>query len=310
MREIARSLVSRRAALGRAMEAYDLVVDIGEGDSFATIYGRKRFAQFAGSKLLARRIGLPLIVGPQTLGPWEGRTGRRLAKRVLNGAASVWARDSASVERAMSVGVRPRVGTDLVFALPRDTAQKEDGLILLNVSGLLWKPNSHVDSDHYRKVVHAVLSMARDAGKKVELLPHVIAPGTGEDDLKVCTLLARQHGLQVAPHRDLLAVRGRIAQAELVVGARMHACLNALSQGVACIPLAYSDKFRALFEDIRYTDVVVDLRSASAVSDAAGRFGRATDLVPMAAAAAAVGVARIDEFRDAVSATLKEMTRA
>ena len=45
-----------------------------------------------------------------------------------------------------------------------------------------------------------------------------------------------------------------------MIGARMHACLNALSLGVSTIPMAYSDKFRSLFADLGYPPGI-DLRT-------------------------------------------------
>ena len=51
-----------------------------------------------------------------------------------------------------------------------------------------------------------------------------------------------------------------LAGASLVVGSRMHACLNALSVGTPAVPLAYSRKFAPLMADLGW-EHVIDLRA-------------------------------------------------
>ena len=55
---------------------------------------------------------------------------------------------------------------------------------------------------------------------------------------------------------DLDDVRSVIASAHLVIGARMHACLNALSVGTPAVAMAYSRKFAPLLESIGWNAVV------------------------------------------------------
>lgn len=57
----------------------DLVLDIGEGDSFTDIYGLRRFRYHIASKLVALHSGKPLILSPQTIGPFKHWYTRGLA---------------------------------------------------------------------------------------------------------------------------------------------------------------------------------------------------------------------------------------
>ena len=54
----------------------------------------------------------------------------------------------------------------------------------------------------------------------------------------------------LGPVYALTDVREVLAGARLVIGSRMHACLNSLSVGVPAIPLAYSQKFAPLLMDV------------------------------------------------------------
>jgi polysaccharide pyruvyl transferase WcaK-like protein len=50
--------------------------------------------------------------------------------------------------------------------------------------------------------------------------------------------------------------RAVIASAQVLIGARMHACLNALSTGVPAVAMAYSRKFEPLMRSIEWRHVV------------------------------------------------------
>lgn len=50
-----------------ALRRADLVIDIGEGDSWTDIYGSRRFALQVGSKTAAIAFGKPLVLAPQTI---------------------------------------------------------------------------------------------------------------------------------------------------------------------------------------------------------------------------------------------------
>ena len=50
------------------------------GDSFADIYGRSRLLNQSVLAYLARSAGTPVVMGPQTIGPFSSRRGRALAR--------------------------------------------------------------------------------------------------------------------------------------------------------------------------------------------------------------------------------------
>ena len=58
----------------------DAVVDIGAGDSFADIYGPGRLRRLFAMKFLTHLARRPLVVAPQTIGPFTHRLSSRLAR--------------------------------------------------------------------------------------------------------------------------------------------------------------------------------------------------------------------------------------
>ena len=73
-----------------------------------------------------------------------------------------------------------------------------------------------------------------------------------DNDVPAIRELAAELGgdVEIVLPQDLDEVRAVTASAAVVVGSRMHACLNALSTGTPAVPLAYSRKFDPLLRDL------------------------------------------------------------
>jgi colanic acid/amylovoran biosynthesis protein len=65
------------------------------------------------------------------------------------------------------------------------------------------------------------------------------------------------HEIDVHVPDGLDDARQVIGSAQLLIGARMHACLNALSTGVPAIAMAYSRKFEPLMRSIDWPHTVL-----------------------------------------------------
>ncbi|HTI30953.1 MAG TPA: polysaccharide pyruvyl transferase family protein, partial [Sphingomonas sp.] len=64
-------LMASPSGYWREIGKADVVLDIGAGDSWADIYGKKRFAYLWATKMAAIARGKPLIFSPQTIGPFS-----------------------------------------------------------------------------------------------------------------------------------------------------------------------------------------------------------------------------------------------
>ncbi|KXF52037.1 polysaccharide pyruvyl transferase [Rhodococcus sp. SC4] len=259
-RSIARDFGRRNGPIKTKLREYDVILDSGAGDSFTDIYGLKRHAFMVYASRSAARLGIPLAMGPQTIGPFTTAAGRRGGKYCLDRASVVQSRDDVSAEYSATLG-RPvdARATDVVFALPRAEVPKSRDVVV-NVSGLLWFSDRHGDSAGYRNSVRSLLGELRSAGRQVSLLAHVVDAVSVDDDVAAVRALEAEFrsALEVVVPRTLDEVRSTVGSAEWVVGARMHACLNALSMGTPAIPWAYSRKFAPLMSDLGW-DLSVDL---------------------------------------------------
>lgn len=254
-----RSLVRERMLGERGMmrwlSGFDLWWDTRSGDSFSDIYGLPRHAKMSLLAEFARQAGATVALAPQTIGPFRTARGTVLARRNLRTAALAFARDPNSAAAAAELG-RPvdHVGTDLVFGIEQPTPGPSRD-VLLNVSGLLWQPNPHVDHERYRQQTRALIRRLDRDGRQVTLLPHVIDSADADNDAPLARRLAQELDVDVHVPTDLDDVRAVIAGAQLVIGARMHACLNALSTGTPALALAYSRKAAPLLQALGWPHV-------------------------------------------------------
>jgi len=262
IRSLAKERVTGRLGMQRWLSGFDLVIDTRSGDSFSDIYGLHRLAVMCAVAELASQAGVPVVLGPQTIGPFSTRRGRMLARRSLRRASLVMARDADSAEQARTLG-RPAdlLTTDVVFALPQAPAARTRDIVL-GISGLLWNPNPHVDHLRYRDVMTRLHAELVGSGRRVSLLAHVLDSPATDNDVPTVHEFASLTGSadELIIPAGLDEVRTAVASAEVVIASRMHACLNALSVGTPAIPLAYSRKFDPLLSGLGWNHTV-DLRA-------------------------------------------------
>lgn len=264
LRSLAREQATGKLGMQKWLAGFDLAIDTRSGDSFADIYGMQRHAIMTAVAACALRARVPLVLGPQTIGPFTTVRGRLLARGTLKATKLVMARDADSAAQAARLGrAVDVVTTDVVFAIDVPSVGKTRDVIL-NISGLLWNPNPHIDFRLYRHTVGRLHAELLARGRHITLLAHVLDSGHPDNDVPAIHEFSDSlpHGAQIVIPRGLDDVREVVASGTVVIGSRMHACLNALSVGTPAIPLAYSRKFDPLFRGLGWRHTV-DLRDAA-----------------------------------------------
>lgn len=249
----------------RALRTADLFLDDGWGDSFSDIYGRSRFEAVFRHYRYARARGKPLILLPQTIGPFRAPAVRVRAREMLAYAGAVYARDplSAACAKELVPGLVVRETIDLAMFMPFDPAPPAGGgglRIGLNPSGLLWRggytgQNQFGLKEDYPAVLRGVIRhVLAKPGVQLELVGHdVRGPSAGNtfEDYHVCKLLQREFpACRVGPFfYGPMEAKSHISGMDFFIGSRMHACIAAYSSGVPVFPLGYSRKFTGLFAE-------------------------------------------------------------
>jgi len=287
-----RFCTQRNASL-RSIIQMDMVADITGGDSFSDIYGMRRFIIGFLRKWLVLLFNKDLIMLPQTYGPFKRRVARAMARHILSRASMVYSRDLAGIEYVNTLlnnrqNGKVRFAPDVAFVLDARKPEHFDSGSLLparteksivvgvNISGLLFNGGYTQDNmfglkTSYADLMKAVIERLLISENVIILLiPHVFPPADlmVESDAIACSRIYEV--LHPKYPGKIFLVENQYSQGEIkyiiglcdfFIGARMHACIAALSQGIPAVGIAYSRKFYGVFESVGLADCVADARS-------------------------------------------------
>lgn len=278
----------------KAIASSNLIASISGGDSFSDIYGIERFLYVSLPQVLVLLLGQQLLLLPQTLGPFQSEIAKVIARYIVRRAKRVYSRDVFGIrETSTLLPGHPsdpdlQFGFDIGFIMDAVRPSKPPSALLfrevsssrpiagLNISGLLYAGGYSRDNmfglkTDYHKLVQAILKLlVEDKGMRVLLIPHVYGSSEHlESDVVAC-----QHVYEKCPaelKNSMSVVTTSYNQNEIkyvigrtcfFVGARMHACIAALSQAIPAVALAYSDKFRGVWHSLGVSSLVSDLRNS------------------------------------------------
>jgi polysaccharide pyruvyl transferase WcaK-like protein len=147
-------------------------------------------------------------------------------------------------------------------------------LVGVNVSGLLFiggysQSNMFGLRIDYPQFVNRLISfLIHECKALVLLVPHVYGETRGsESDLLASRTVFHQLKDEYGDHLRLVnqqynesEVKFIIGRCDFFTGARMHACIAAVSQCVPAVPIAYSGKFIGVMRTINFDQYVADAR--------------------------------------------------
>lgn len=253
----------------------DFVLDIGQGDSFADIYGKQRFDQINSAYKNGRVFHKPYCILPQTIGPYSDEAIRKEAIKSIKNSRCVMTRDKQSYDyvKSMLPNKEVREIIDVAFFMPYIKKSFPTGHVHvgLNVSALLWhggytRDNQFGLKDDYQKVVRTIIDyFLTISNVTLHLVPHVVGGEQHiENDYAVSYNLCEEYSspqLVLAPlFLNPIIAKGYISGLDFFIGARMHTAIGAFSSGVPVVPMAYSRKFNGLFFDTLNYHHMVDLK--------------------------------------------------
>jgi len=210
---------------------------------------------------------VPAVIWGASIGPFtaEPKFEKQIAT-FLKRVNLITARESATVNYLTSLGITDnvvRVWDPAFYLKPEefDGVEAEfvkDGNVTgINISGLLIKHLQGGLSELIEQV-GILIKFVLAQGQRVLLVPHVNFPG---GDLRWNDEILMRQLIDSLPsqQRDILLVSSAlsasqmkwlISQCRFFIGARTHSTIAAISTGVPCIAIAYSQKARGIWKDV------------------------------------------------------------
>lgn len=261
----------------RIFRKSDFILDIGQGDSFADIYGKDRFDWINLIHKEAMYLHKPYCMLPQTIGPFKDDKIKNKAVKAIENADIVMARDRQSLAYTKKIAPQQqnvKEYIDVAFFLPFTKQQFDKKFIHvgLNVSALLWhggytRDNQFGLKDDYQKTVRETISFFLQNPKiKLHLISHVVNSERDiENDYAVSFDIQKEYNnpnLILSPlFLSPVDAKDYISGMDFFMGARMHSTIAAFSSGVPVVPMAYSRKFNGLFIDTLSYNHMADLKT-------------------------------------------------
>lgn len=249
-------------AWGRFVRNISLVAALNGGDGFSDIYGEKLYRSRLQFMNIAMRAKVPLIIMPQTIGPFVNQKIKDEAKAIMQYASEVYVRDKEYTSELEKMGINYQLTNDLsAFMKPEtwDIEIKPDS-IGINISGLAYS-NKFLDLAGqfaaYPELITRLVKHFQQKGKTVYLIPHAYGynnPEANNDDFvstrEFYESLDNKTNV-VFVDKDLISPRVKyvISRMSFFIGTRMHANFAAIFTKVPLFGLAYSFKFQGAFEN-------------------------------------------------------------
>lgn len=245
---------------GKVIKNLELVAAINGGDGFSDIYNTKTFFGRLDDIKIAMHENIPVVILPQTLGPFKEKSNYDEAQRILQYACAVYVRDDKFVPELKRMGVKYEIKKDLsAYMLPEPwNIDVIPNAVGINVSGLTYSNKFRTLSgqfEHYPKLIDRLVCHFRDKGHTVYLIPHSYCydnPEFANDDMvasREVYLRLKDKTNVVLLDKDLISpqVKYVISKMEFFIGTRMHANFAAIYTKTPLFGLAYSYKFEGAF---------------------------------------------------------------
>lgn len=237
------------------------VAAINGGDGFSDIYNTLTFKYRLTETLFAMKTNTPLILLPQTIGPFSIDNNRELAERILKYAKIIYVRDDKYHSEFVKLGIQEILTKDLSYYMkpePVGINFKEDS-IGLNISGLCYSNNYRSlagQFPNYKKLICKLVARFQELGKTIYLIPHsynATPPRVDDDDLIAIndfynSLSNKDNVIPIKDNYSAPEIKYIISKMSFFIGSRMHANFAAIYTGVPLYGLAYSYKFEGAFK--------------------------------------------------------------
>jgi polysaccharide pyruvyl transferase WcaK-like protein len=246
-------------AVLRYVENFDLVVLNGGSNIYAErgawmLASLGRLVTILIAALAAKKSGKPFLGVGHTIGPFDYRIPRRLARYVLGSVETLQVRDDASVQIAKALGIDAIRGPDVAFGLepsmsPRTLARIHDLPVPMSDSLVVcvrqhYTLGPRADAALVEAIAEACRELLRTTElRQIVVVPHTVGPTAIEDDRPMSRdLVLALRGSEVVEVDDDFSPNELVAfygAARVVLSVRLHGAILSVAGGTPAFAIEY-----------------------------------------------------------------------
>lgn len=250
----------------------DIVLDIS-GDSISEVTGLYGTIYHLLHVWLAITMGKPTIIYAQSVGPF--RYTKSLAKSMLNKVDLITLRGRISYDYLESIGINKPpmyLTADLAFLMSPASTERIDMILsqngigngpLVGISASNWITKYYGSYEEFLVLMNKIIDyIVNELNATVVFIPHVTGPKKENDDRLIAEDIYRASNNQnkiklINDDYTPQEMKGIIGRCDLFIGARMHACIGALSMQVPTINISYHHKSKDIMTMFGLEDNVI-----------------------------------------------------
>jgi polysaccharide pyruvyl transferase WcaK-like protein len=219
------------------------------------------------SKIFKRykKRGVPIILLPQALGPFETPEVRQAATELFSLADLIFPRDSHSQLQVANLGCQveeavPDITIDFKCGTHDESAQNQIGI----VPNFRMVDKGGLTESSYLDFLSAMAKRIHEHGVKVVWINH-----EGEMDLQLIRKAQTLCGGigEIFDPREAISIKNKIGNCSAVFSSRYHGLVSSLSQAIPCVGTSWSHKYQQLSND--FGDGVKIFKGAGSVEGSA-----------------------------------------
>lgn len=251
----------------------DLLLDVS-GFGLASVFSFHRIANYLLDVALAKRQQVPMVLMPQSFGPFNFSGKSKwlfnvLAPKLIRYPKIIYARERDGMKYLERLATLNTVKKSVDLVLQSDEIALERVFKVVPSADfecgdncVAVVPNQkvklHGSANSVEEVFSALIQTLLDKGKKVYLLRHSF-----EDKSFIETLQARfsdnPNVVAIVDDLNALQLENIISKMQYIIASRYHAVVHAYRQNIPCLVLGWAVKYQELTALLGQQDYCVDL---------------------------------------------------
>lgn len=233
---------------------------------------------------LASRLGKPVYMMPNSLGPFDGPMVKWIVRKALSKCSLVSARESISRDMtSRELGLEPALSPDLAFNLQPSHLDKDEVFAKYNIPidrkvvAITVRPYRFPNAsdpktayESFKRGVANFVEWLYGQGYIAVFVNHTLAVNSHENDFACITDISKMlsdecYRVISNTDYDCRDLKSLYSYCDYIVGTRFHSVIFSLASGVPALAISYvGNKSVGIMSDMGLSDYVLHIDSVSA----------------------------------------------